>query len=110
MLEKRPYKTLMQPYTTYFTLVILCLLTLTNGFDVFFPGRFTAASFLAAYITIPMFLMLYFGHKFWFGTPLMYQVNEIDVLTGKDEADRLEEEDIAPIPRNVFEKIWFWLA
>ena len=40
----------------------------------------------------------------------MYRVDQIDIDTGKDEVDRLEEEDITPIPRNVWEKFWFWLA
>jgi amino acid transporter len=45
--DSRPYKTPFQPYTTWFALVLLVLLTITNGFQVFFPGNFTAASFLA---------------------------------------------------------------
>lgn len=46
--EARPYKTRFQPYTTWAALFILVLLSLTNGFQVFFPDSFSAASFLAA--------------------------------------------------------------
>lgn len=108
--DVRPYKSRGQPYTTWFVLFVLVILTLTNGFQVFFPGKFSAASFLAAYITLPIFIVLYLGHKIWFRTPWMYKVSRIDVLSGKDEADRLEEEEIPAVPRNIVERIWFWIA
>ncbi|KAI9879874.1 MAG: hypothetical protein M1830_006726 [Pleopsidium flavum] len=109
-LHLRPYKTPLQPYSTWATLFILVLLTLTNGFQIFFPGKFSAASFLAAYITLPIFITLYLGHKIWFRTPLMYKVSQIDVFTLKEVADRLEETDVKPVPRNFLERIWFWIA
>lgn len=109
-LHTRPYKTIGQPFTSWATLVLLVLLTLTNGFQIFFPGNFTVASFLAAYITLPIFVVLYIGHKIWFRTPLVYKVEDIDVFTGKEIADRLEEEDIKPVPRNMLERVWFWIA
>ncbi len=110
VLDQRPYKTALQPYSTWATLVVLVLLTLTNGFQVFFPGNFSAASFLAAYITLPIFVTLYVGHKIWFRTPLMYKVSQIDVFTLKEVADRLEEKDVKPVPKNFLERIWFWIA
>lgn len=110
MLNQRPYKSPLQPYATYYALAFLIVLTLTNGFQVFFPGKFTASSFLAAYITLPIVIVLYLGHKIWFRTPLYLRVHEIDVYSGREEADRLEELDVPPIPRNVLEKIWFWIA
>ncbi len=110
VLEQRPYKTVFQPYMTYFTLVFLIILTLTNGFQIFFPGNFSAANFLAAYITLPIFVVLYLGHRIWYRTPLVYKVSQIDVFTLKEVADRLEEEDFKPVPRNLLERIWFWIA
>ncbi|KAL9028785.1 MAG: hypothetical protein Q9196_002898 [Gyalolechia fulgens] len=110
MLDQRPYKSPLQPYATYYALSILVVLTLTNGFQVFFPGKFTASTFLAAYITLPIVIVLYLGHKIWFRTPLYLRVHSIDVYSGKEEADRLEELDMPPIPKNMLEKIWFWIA
>lgn len=86
------------------------VLTLTNGFQVFFPGKFSASSFLAAYITLPIFLVLYLGHKIWFRTPWCYKVDKIDIFSGKEEADLLEEKDVPPVPKNWLEKVWFWIA
>lgn len=63
MLDQLPYKTPLQPYATYVMLLIIVVLTLTNGFQYFFPSEWSVSDFLAAYITFPIFLALYFGHK-----------------------------------------------
>lgn len=62
------------------------ILGLINGFDVFFPGRFSASSFLTAYVGIPIFLAIYCTHRFlhrndaWARDPL-----EVDLTTGLRE-------------------------
>ena len=106
---------------------MLVVLTLTNGFQVFFPGSFTASSFLAglfniygatfdvllimvAYITIPAFLLLYFGHKIYFRTPWVRKIEDVDVTTGKEEADALEAMSAEPVPKNFVQKAWFWIV
>ena len=94
------------------------------------------SDFLAAYITLPIFLVLYFGHKIYFaiyqvikgeswdGSPktgskmqqffgsfvFFTKVQDIDVVTGKREMDALEEMDVPPVPKNWLQKFWFWLA
>ncbi|KAL8878143.1 MAG: hypothetical protein Q9192_008512 [Flavoplaca navasiana] len=110
LLHQGPHKSPGQPYVTYFALGFLIVPTLTNGFQVFFPGKFTVSSFPAAYITLPIVIALYLGHKIWFKTPLFRRVHRTDVYTGKDEADRLEEMDVPPVPKNVVQKILFWIA
>lgn len=110
MLSARPYKSIGQPYLSYFALGFLVVLTLTNGFQVFFPGKFSASSFLAAYITLPIFLLLYVGHKVWFRTPWCYKVEKIDIFSGKEEADLLEEQDVPPVPKNWLQKMWYWIV
>jgi amino acid transporter len=84
---------------------------------VFFPQNWKASSFIAAYITIPIFLALYLGHKLYsaiklgFGTVRWSRpMHEIDVLYGKREMDELEALDETPIPKNLMQKIWFWIA
>lgn len=110
LLHTLPYKTPLQPYATYVVLFVLVVLTLTNGFSVFFPSQWDVASFLAAYITLPIFLALYIGHKIWFRTPFAKKTEDIDVITGVREMDALEAEDVPPVPKNWIEKAWFWLA
>lgn len=91
-------------------LFIISLLTLTNGFQVFWPSKFNVSDFLAAYITLPIFLVLYLGHKAWFRTPWTKKVDEIDVLTGKREMDELAEMEVIREPKNVLQRVWFWIA
>jgi len=110
MLDALPYRTPLQPYATWFVLVIIIILTLTNGFAIFTHGSWDVKSFIAAYITLPIFLVLYLGHKLWFRTPLCIRVQNIDVITGKREMDELEAMDVPPVAKNWVEKVWFWLA
>ncbi|PMD48210.1 putative proline-specific permease [Hyaloscypha variabilis F] len=54
--DELPYRSKVQPVGAWIAMVAFTILTLINGFDVFFPGRFTASSFLTAYVGIPIFL------------------------------------------------------
>ncbi|KOS21101.1 putative proline-specific permease put4 [Escovopsis weberi] len=108
--ESLPYKAVLQPYGTWFALLMITLLTLTNGFQVFVHNSFNASDFIAAYITLPIFLVLYFGHKIWKRTSWAIPLHEIDVVTGKKEMDELEAMDVPPVPKGVIQKIWYWLA
>ncbi|KAI3401100.1 hypothetical protein diail_246 [Diaporthe ilicicola] len=110
LLHTLPYRTPLQPYATYFVLVVLVVLTLTNGFSVFIHGNWDVGNFLASYVTLPIFLSLYVGHKLWFRTPLAKKTEDIDVITGVREMDALEAEDVPPVPKNWLEKVWYWLA
>lgn len=55
LLRSLPYRTPLQPYAAYAALVVVSFLTITNGFQTFIPFR--ASDFIAAYITIPAFLL-----------------------------------------------------
>ncbi|KAK7755416.1 hypothetical protein SLS62_002643 [Diatrype stigma] len=110
LLDSLPFRTPLQPYATWFALLMVSLLTLTNGYPVFFPSRWSVSDFLAAYITLPIFMALYLGHKLVKRTPFYRRVDDIDALTGKKEMDEMEEMDAAPVPKNWVEKAWFWIA
>lgn len=105
-----PFQTPLQPCATWIALFILTILTLTNGFHVFFPKNWSAANFLAAYITLPIFLALYVGHKVLRRTPFAIKVNEIDIMTGKKEMDELSASYTEPVPKNWLHKVWLWIA
>ncbi|TVY52893.1 Proline-specific permease [Lachnellula cervina] len=110
LLHILPYRTPFQPYATYFVLFTVSILTLTNGFQVFFPGKFSVSNFLAAYITLPIFLVLYLGHKLYFRTSFVIKVEDIDIMTGKREMDELAEMEVPREAKNWLQKFWFWLA
>lgn len=109
LLHTLPYRTPLQPYLTYIVLVLICVLTLTNGFQVF-VGKFDVKNFVAAYITLPIFLALYVGHKVWHRTPWCRKVEDMDIATGKREMDELAEMEVLREPKNWLQKVWFWLA
>lgn len=104
------FKTALQPYATYYALLIVSLLTITNGYAVFFPGNFTASAFLVSYIVFAIFLVLYLGHKIYYRTPWITSLHDIDVLSGKDEIDRMCENETERIPRNWLQRFWWWLV
>ncbi|PON26418.1 proline-specific permease [Trichoderma gamsii] len=110
LLGELPYRTPFQPYATYFALFVISLLTLTNGFQIFIKKNWNVSDFIAAYITLPIVLVLYLGHKIWSRTPFYIKTSEIDVITGKKEMDEMEAMDQPPVPKNWLQKVWFWLA
>ncbi len=98
-------------------MTMLTLLCLTNGFQVFFPGNFSSSSFLAAYITLPLFFALYFGHKLWARTPWVRRVETVDLWSGKEATDRQEEEDrraqeegVGGGGRSLGKRVWDWVV
>lgn len=104
-----PYKSPMQPFLAYFAIIFCLVIAFFNGFDAFFPGKFSAKSFLPPYIDIPIFLSLFLGYKFVKKTKFV-PLAEMDLWSGKAEIDRLEGTWVVPKPRNFLERIWFWLA
>ncbi|KKK22137.1 hypothetical protein P175DRAFT_0537614 [Aspergillus ochraceoroseus IBT 24754] len=110
MLDVLPFKTPLQPWGSYYVIFLVTLLTITNGYAVFFPGRFSASDFLVSYIGIAIFVVLYVGHKIWYRTPWMIKVSEIDIFSNKEEIDRLCENDLEREPRNWLERVWWWVA
>jgi amino acid transporter len=101
---------LLQPYSTYYAIVLFSLISLTNGFAVFFPGRFTAADFVTSYLPIPIFVALYFGHRFWQKTSGAHRIEDIDLFGGLEEVEEITATDVAPVPANIWEKIWYWIC
>ncbi|KAH3686095.1 hypothetical protein WICPIJ_002932 [Wickerhamomyces pijperi] len=87
--DRLPYKPIWAPYTVYYSVGFIFILTLTNGYAVFFD--FKASDFIAAYITLPFFFVFYFGHKIYTRNwNWCYAIEEIDVLSGLDDAEREE--------------------
>merc|ERR1711939_880527 len=83
---RSPYRNWFQPYGAYIAMVMFTLLCLISGFTVFFPSKWSASSFLTAYIGIPIFFLMYFGHRIWFWRDAWaWDPAEIDMKTGLQE-------------------------
>jgi amino acid transporter len=96
-LSSLPYTSWTQPWGSWILIVVFTLLTLVNGFTVFFPGEWSVSSFLTAYIGIPAFFACYFGHKaFHWHEPWLRRPEEVDLVSGiaemvAEEMDQLED-------------------
>ncbi|CAG9984980.1 unnamed protein product [Clonostachys byssicola] len=109
--NRLPFKSPFQPYSTYISLAGMVLLCITNGFANFIPGNFSTANFLTSYITIPIFVLVYLGHKFFYDKgPWVRSEKEMDVFSGLEEVEGVTARDIEPIPSGVFQKIWFCIC
>ncbi|KAI8461462.1 amino acid permease/ SLC12A domain-containing protein [Phakopsora pachyrhizi] len=53
-----------QPYLSYYGIVMVTLVIIFNGFTVFLKGNWSWSKFIAAYITIPLFICSFLGWKF----------------------------------------------
>ena len=93
---EKPYSSVVQPWGTWIGLAGAVFLTLINGFTVFFPSKWSVNDFFTAYIGIPAFLALYFGHRivFW-KDPWAWRSEDVDLHTGLQ--DVLETEGISPV-------------
>ncbi|KGO48212.1 Amino acid/polyamine transporter I [Penicillium expansum] len=102
---EQPYRSKLQPYGVYFGLAGATLMALINGFTVFFPSEWSVSNFFTAYIGIPAFLILYFGHRvvYW-NDPWAWRPEEVDMHTGSDEIIAAEQ---PPRPRGPWWKFWW---
>ncbi|KAJ4258236.1 hypothetical protein NW762_008385 [Fusarium torreyae] len=82
-----PYKSPLQPYAAWATLVMVCLVIIFSGFDVFVKGQFTAQGFITCYINIAIFAVR-LGSKMIKTTEMEFQ-QEFHLI---QEEKRSEEE------------------
>ncbi|QBM88080.1 proline transporter, YAT family [Metschnikowia aff. pulcherrima] len=106
--DRVPYKTRFQPFGAYFVIIFIGLITITNGYAVFFD--FNAADFVAAYITLPIVVFLYVGHrsysyfylgrKRWLTPPEEFDFSKLELV--EYEHSQIVEPERKKIFRNVF--------
>ncbi|CCD25197.1 proline permease PUT4 NDAI_0E03800 [Naumovozyma dairenensis CBS 421] len=104
-----PFRAKGQQYTIWYSLFWVSLITLTNGYAIFIPRNWNVKDFIAAYITLPIFIVLWIGHKVFTRTLLkawLRPIDKIDVYTGLEEIEELTEELNAnrQAPKNKWEK------
>ncbi|TVY78365.1 Proline-specific permease [Lachnellula suecica] len=104
-----PYRSIVQPFGAWIAMVAFTILTLINGFDVFFPGRFNASSFLTAYVGIPLFLCIYGVHKaFHWKEDWAIPSREVDLHTGIDVV--IANESPEEVANTLAKKMHGWLT
>lgn len=104
-----PHKSPFQPFLAYFAICFCIIVAIFNGFDAFFPGHFSAKTFVPPYIDIPIFASLFLGYKIVKRTKFV-KLKDMDLWSGKAEIDRMEGFWPEVKPRNILERVWFWIA
>lgn len=91
-----PYRSRTQPWTMLAGTCGAVFFLLINGFQVFLPGQWSVGDFLTAYIGIPVFLVIYLGHRAHFRQdPWLRELGDIVMTEGLDEV--LAAERPAPV-------------
>lgn len=105
--DRIPYRVPLMKYGAYFTTGFFAILSLTNGFYVFFPQNWSTSNFFAAYITLLFVAALYAGSTIYYRQWRLNSLENIDIM---DLLERVEEEDNEAIvyePKTILEKIWW---
>ena len=66
-----PWASPLQPYLSWYGLLMQILILLTGGYTTFISGHWDTETFVAAYLNIPLVLLLYFGHKLFMKTAII---------------------------------------
>ncbi|EHY57987.1 Proline-specific permease [Exophiala dermatitidis] len=107
-----PFAVKRQLPLAWFALVCYMFLFLTNGWVVFTHGNWASDSFLFAYLSAPILVVLYCGHKIYSvirgGRWGLHPAHEIDLDTARDEVDE-DEKTYPPVPTGRWAKFLHWL-
>ncbi|GMM37449.1 Dip5 protein [Saccharomycopsis crataegensis] len=101
----------LQPYGTYFSLFMCCMIAIIKNFTVFIGG-FDYKSFVTGYIGIPVYFICFIGYKIIKKSKFI-KPEEADLFTYKDVIDAeekeclREEEEMAKLKING-KKDWQW--
>ncbi|KAJ0141837.1 hypothetical protein HZ326_15298 [Fusarium oxysporum f. sp. albedinis] len=79
--NRLPYRARLGKSSAWFCIFFFTVIGLLNGFQVFFLSEWNAADFITAYIGIPLFVLLFFGHKYFRGRsePWLAPLNQLDL-------------------------------
>ncbi|GAA5913819.1 uncharacterized protein JCM6883_004006 [Sporobolomyces salmoneus] len=103
-----PWKAPFQPYFAWVCLIFVGIVTFFKGFDSFTP-KFKHDSFITAYLGLPIYAFLYFGHKLYYKTRVI-KPEEVDLVSGRKEFDMdqaaWEEEEAARGKLPWWKKLW----
>ncbi|AMD20102.1 HCL049Cp [Eremothecium sinecaudum] len=107
--SRLPYRSPLQPYSAYYAVIAVSIITITNGYRVFLKGQWNTSNFIAAYINLPIFFGLYLGHKLYYKTRWYIPLEQIDVITGLEEAEQESSMSNFVPPKTLWQKFIYWL-
>ncbi|KAF8558636.1 general amino acid permease [Imleria badia] len=83
------YRSPLQPYAAMWGIIWVSFFILMSGISVFW--EWSASKFLAAYINLPVFFLLFLGYKLWFKTS-MRPLAELDFVSNIPSLEETEDE------------------
>lgn len=90
-----PFKSPLQPFFGYYTVIATCIICLFSGWSVFLEGNWDTATFITTYFPIPFAFVLFFGYYFSKRSASKFvKASEMDFHSGIAEIEQaaLEEE------------------
>lgn len=104
--DELPFKAHFMPWGAYYAAFFVTLIIIFQGYGVFFD--FTASDFLASYISVFIMIAIWIVCQIVIKGPLLLSLDEVDIDTDRREIDAIvwEEEE----PKNLWEKMWLYLA
>jgi len=81
-LEDLPYKARLYPFGPIFAAVMILIVIFGQGYSIFSTPGFKITDVIAAYIGIPLFIMMYLGYKLINKTEIV-PIMEMDLDTGR---------------------------
>ncbi|KAG6380336.1 amino acid permease/ SLC12A domain-containing protein [Boletus reticuloceps] len=92
------YRSPLQPYASIWAIFWIPFYILLNGISVFWD--WSASKFVAAYISLPIFLLLFIGYKLWYKTKIL-PLAELDFVSNIPTLEETGDEEL------LFEKTSF---
>ncbi|CAI5760611.1 unnamed protein product [Candida verbasci] len=108
-----PFKAKFMPWNAYYACFFVFLITLIQGFDVFW--NITASKFFTAYVSVIIFVVFWVGFHFLFHgftfrwKDILIPLDDCDIDSGVREIDELEFDEPSK-PKNLWEKFWAVVA
>ncbi|KAK7730670.1 hypothetical protein SLS57_001500 [Botryosphaeria dothidea] len=97
-----PFHDVFAPWSQYAGLVVIFLIMVAEFYLAIFPfdAKPSAENFFATYIAAPLFVLDYFGYKWWYGTRIV-RPEEMDFSEAFvfDELERRQKADEAAQPK-----------
>ncbi|GAA5852561.1 hypothetical protein JCM9279_005512 [Rhodotorula babjevae] len=105
-----PYQAPLQPYASFFGAFMMSVIIIFNSYQVFLADNWDTGTFITAYICIPVFVVLYVGHKLWTKSTFV-SLDNMDFDSGRRALDQLEEEWAAKDaqPKAWYQRLWDWV-
>ncbi|KAF2716140.1 hypothetical protein K431DRAFT_236038 [Polychaeton citri CBS 116435] len=102
------YRHWTQPWGAYACIAFFTFLCLINGFQVFIADNFNASDFLTAYVGLPIFLAIYFGHRvFHWNQPWAIASSQVDLVS--DVQEIIEQEQPVKKISNWRDRVKSWI-